>query len=42
MWYDPRHPKGPLLEAYRPRVVYDSGLSFNAKLSKVIHGDDRF
>lgn len=37
LWLDNWHPKGPLLNAYRLREVYDAAIHINAKLSSVIH-----
>lgn len=36
IWYDNWHSKGPLVLAYNPRVIYDSGLPLHTKLSIVI------
>lgn len=37
MWYDLWHPLGPLLDKFGSRIVYDSGLPLNAKVSLIVH-----
>ncbi|GFS30802.1 chloride channel B [Actinidia rufa] len=36
LWFDNWHPLGPLTDAYRPRIVHNSGSNLNAKVSSII------
>lgn len=36
------HPYGPLINAYAPRIMYDSGPPLNVKISAVIANGDWF
>ena len=40
LWYDNWHPKGPLLEKYGSRVIYDAALPKDAKVAMVIQDED--
>ena len=40
LWYDHWHPKGPLLEKYGSRVMYDAALPKDAKVDMVIQDED--
>lgn len=39
LWYDPWHPRGPLLKYYGSTILYGSGSSLHAKLSTIIDDD---
>lgn len=36
LWFDHRHPPGYLLDTFGYRVVYDSGLTLESKLSSIV------
>ncbi|KAH7845388.1 hypothetical protein Vadar_001417 [Vaccinium darrowii] len=36
LWFDDWHPLGPLAERFGPRIIYDSGLPRDAKVSAII------
>lgn len=42
LWHDHWHPAGYLLESYGYRVLYDSGISKDARLSSIIKNKDWF
>lgn len=42
LWHDNWHPVGPLSPKFGYRLIYDSGLHFQAKLNAVINGTDWF
>jgi hypothetical protein len=39
-WHDKWHPTGYLLDCFGSRAVHDSGIPFDAKVSKIIKGGD--
>ncbi|XP_028090262.1 uncharacterized protein LOC114290524 [Camellia sinensis] len=39
LWYDNWHPLGSLWDKYADRILYDSGLNSDAKVSQVIEGN---
>lgn len=36
LWYDNWHPKGPFLDRYGARIMYDFGLPNKAKVKEII------
>lgn len=42
LWYDNWHPSGPLVGKYGNRIVYDSGLTDDAKVSTILHASNHW
>lgn len=36
VWYDNWHPTGPLLDKYAAKLIFDSGLGQNARVTQLI------
>lgn len=42
LWYDNWHPLGPLVEKFGRRIIYDSGLAEDAKVSAILRNNSQW